>query len=227
MRVVTLNLRSGLSLSDPGDLTPLIELLSSLSADVICLQEIDRFLPRSHFRNQMALISKALGMRGRFFPSIPLSPMSFGLAILSRFPLMRHTSFFLPFSGEPRVLAKVVVLYEGKPCTLFNTHLGLNPDERLRQTRRIAQIISREKSPFLLCGDFNEIVSEPTMISLLDNSDLNEVRDPTYAPTFPAFDPKVRIDLMFCSSDLIFSSAFVSPVVVSDHFAFVADLEMK
>ena len=225
MRVVTLNLRSGLSLPDPGNLTPLIEFLSSLSADVICLQEVDRFLPRSRFRNQTASISKALGMQGRFFPSFPFSPFSFGLTTLSHLPFVGHRSYFLPFSNEPRVLAKSVILFEGKPCMIFNTHLGLKSDERNRQTRRISHIITPENSPFLLCGDFNEPVPAPAMASLPHK--FKEVRDFAYAPTFPAFDPKVRIDLMFCSSESTFSSAFVSPVVVSDHLAFVADLELK
>ncbi len=75
-RVVSANLLFGMSLTDGvSDLSRVCEALSGLHADVLAIQEVDRFQPRSANTDQTAEISAATGCTDfRFVPAIVGEP---------------------------------------------------------------------------------------------------------------------------------------------------------
>ncbi len=225
MRLVTLNFRSGLSLPSPADLSSAVEFFTSLNADVICLQEVDRCLPRSSWNDQTAEIARALAFKGHFFPALSCFGHGFGLAVLSRFPFHLRRRHLLPFRGEPRIFSEVwlTLPFDTAPIRVINLHLGLQPAVRVQQVRSLTRHLLRRPMRTLVCGDFNLTSSETVLKEFSTSAFLKEVRDPLYLPTFPAVGAVSRIDLIYHSSDFLVKSAFVSPRVISDHLAFIAD----
>jgi endonuclease/exonuclease/phosphatase family metal-dependent hydrolase len=76
VRLVTFNVFSGRSLAD-GRTDPdrLAAAVASLRADVLAVQEVDRFQPRSGLVDQAALVARAAGaVDGRFVPLVSGTP---------------------------------------------------------------------------------------------------------------------------------------------------------
>ena len=62
---------------------------------------------------------------------------------------------FLP-SLLRRVLTKEIVIIEGKEVSIYNTHIDyLSEIAKRRQLKKILKIISKDKNPIILTGDFN------------------------------------------------------------------------
>lgn len=76
VRLVTFNVFSGRSLADGGtDPARLAAAVTSLRADVLAVQEVDRFQPRSGGVDQAALVARAAGaVHGRFVPLVLGTP---------------------------------------------------------------------------------------------------------------------------------------------------------
>jgi endonuclease/exonuclease/phosphatase family metal-dependent hydrolase len=62
MRVVTWNLLHGIALTDPSQAPSLAEVAGSISADLIGLQEVDRYQIRSNNEHQTKIVADAMGL---------------------------------------------------------------------------------------------------------------------------------------------------------------------
>ena len=81
MRVATFNVKHGSNGVGRVDLRRLGAACAALSADVLAVQEVDRFARRTGFRDEMRIIARATGLeavfgeaarrRGRSAPSAP------------------------------------------------------------------------------------------------------------------------------------------------------------
>src|SRR3954449_7536208 len=108
VRLVTFNTHHGVGDDERHDLPRLAKLLASTDADVICLQEVDRYFGgRSEDVDQALLLSRALDMQLAWGPAIDeprhgREPKQYGNALLSRLPILISDVHPLPGSGEPR-----------------------------------------------------------------------------------------------------------------------------
>src|SRR5262249_52915731 len=114
--------------------------------------------------DQAREIAGRLEMGFHFHPAWQVEEESYGDAVLSRFPVRLVHAGRLPgkpgrLCPEPRGALWVAVAVDGHELNLINTHLGLNPRERLEQAEALlgpewlAHPDCRE--PVILCGDFN------------------------------------------------------------------------
>ena len=106
MRLATLNLLNGTSLSDRS-VTPgrLVEAVQALGADVVGLQEVDRYQPRSHGADLTRQVAEAMGApHWRFVPALVGTPggqwraatdedddcsaAAYGIGLVSRYPVL-------------------------------------------------------------------------------------------------------------------------------------------
>jgi endonuclease/exonuclease/phosphatase family metal-dependent hydrolase len=82
-----------------------------------------------------------------------------------------------------------------KRITVMNTHLGLDPLERLKQMNRIAEYVRAEPGqPRILCGDFNTLRNG---VAVKDLGQLFDYR--SSSRTFPARRPALQLDRIFAT----------------------------
>jgi endonuclease/exonuclease/phosphatase family metal-dependent hydrolase len=161
LRVVTFNIwnRSG-----PWDerFAALKSILARLAPDILGLQEV--IVTESGDRlDQGRLIAEALGYH-YVFGSSHGDGYSFGNAVLSRWPILRHRIFALPGGGEsePRTLLFSEIEAPFGPVPFFCTHLAWRLDEGLLRraqvveiAKRVAEMSPKSANPAILVGDFN------------------------------------------------------------------------
>ena len=154
--------------------------IRSLDPDFVGIQEVDMFTNRSRKIDTLAALASATGMPyALFVPTMEFDGGKYGIALLSRHPILEAETISLPFDGyEPRTAGCIRVLVDGEhPLWFVNTHLSYISDETRREqlselSVRLRELISADV-PAILSGDFN---TEERLSPLVDNafSDINE-----------------------------------------------------
>lgn len=164
MRVVTWNLwwRFG-----PWEARqePIARVLRSLDADVVCLQEV--FADPASGRDQAQEVAAVTGLevvRGRHGDGRPLS---FGNALLSRWPLRDAATVPLPTGDRSRRAAVVATVdAPSGPFTAASLHLTWQYHASVERERQlevvVAEVDARQRrlggdQPAILGGDFNAV----------------------------------------------------------------------
>ena len=226
IRVMTYNIRHGEGIDHKVDLDRIAGVIRAANPDVVCLQEVDRNLPRTNHMDQPALLADKLSMIVFFASNYPHDGGDYGTATLTRLPVVDHANLPLPRREgcEPRGCLRTTVQVGGQSVDILNTHLGLRPEERKAQAEAVAASV--RDTPTVLAGDMNEERGQATWTTLS-----GKFRDTgAKEPTFPADRPRIKIDFVFVSQgwDVLSSRVFSAPeaAVASDHLPFVADLCM-
>jgi len=162
VRVVTYNIHHGEGTDGRIDLERIATLLDGMNPDLVALQEVDRNTARTGGVDQFETLERLTGMRGAFGKAMDFDGGSYGVAILSRLPLLNPRSLPLPGAPdrEPRTdLTVDVEMRPGLPTLQFSTtHLDQGRDvaSRLAQARFInASVAPGDDQPAILAGDFN------------------------------------------------------------------------
>lgn len=227
LRVLTYNIRHGEGLDGRVALGRVAAVLAVCDPDLVALQEVDAFLPRSGFRHQARFLARLLGMRYVFGPTFRLARLAFfGNAVLSRLPVTGVRRYRLPGRGEPRGLLKVTVAGEATPVTFLATHLGLSSEARRVQVEKIAAVLREVAVPFILAGDFNCLPGATDLAPLFPLVADAAAGSDQPAPTFPAGDPQERIDYIFLSPHWRVRDIKVIESKASDHLPVLALLEL-
>ena len=79
-----------------SDIKRIADLIQNEKADVIALQEVDRYRWRSGYVDQAKELAELLGMDMRFAPSLIYTAGQYGNAILSRYPIEDSSYTLLP-----------------------------------------------------------------------------------------------------------------------------------
>jgi endonuclease/exonuclease/phosphatase family metal-dependent hydrolase len=224
LRLVSWNVRS---LRD--DAVLVASTLRDLDPDLVCLQEVPRFLGGSRALARLAS-SARLTVAVRQAPARPL-------AVLVRpgTPVGRTVS--VPLSRTPglhrRSFAAAEVTPPGSPPLVVGSfHLGLRADERLRHVPEIlAALDPLGRLPRILGGDVNETAAAPAWAALVDAGlvDAGAAED---VHTSSAVHPQRRIDAVFVSAEVTVVSCRPPEDVrrelprASDHLPLVCDLQI-
>ena len=160
---------------------------------------------------------------------------SFGIALLSRYPVTRWEIIRLPWIGagfplplpgagrgimireEPRVAIVAHLDMPTGPRVVVNTHLTYVPGWGRRQLRRLRDDLGRVDGPLALMGDLNMFGSQPSAIT--------GYRTLAVHRTFPGRSPRLQLDHILARGrwgDVLASRAVRLPV--SDHLALVVDV---
>lgn len=205
--------------------------------DFVCLQEVDRGVPRSRGHSQVDLLGDMLGLRHRtWFPNHRLrNGGEYGNAILSRFPLTetQNVDLTMPLRKRRSVLHARFRVRVGKAKTrtvhVFNLHLGLTGGERVKQLVRFLGSNPfhglHGRTPVILAGDFNDVWTNLGR-KILKPAGFHTVERP--AKTFPAWRPVRALDSIYVRGDVRLMGLATSRLQLakqaSDHLPLVADL---
>ncbi|WNQ12835.1 endonuclease/exonuclease/phosphatase family protein [Paenibacillus aurantius] len=155
LKIMTFNIHRAEGMDGRTDLGRIAEVIRRSGADVAALQEVDRYQPRSGWKDQIKLLARELGMQSAFAPSLNLRFLQYGNGLLSRFPILEQSFSFMPGLTERRSVLKVRLSVEGRELTVVNTHLGVAERERRKQVPLLMRSLEEVKGPAVLLGDFN------------------------------------------------------------------------
>jgi endonuclease/exonuclease/phosphatase family metal-dependent hydrolase len=220
LRVATFNVKHGDDGCGRIDLRRMGEACAGLSADVLAIQEVDRFASRTGFRDEMRLIARATGMEAVFGEAYRRRWRSYGNVLLARGSISDVAVIRLPrpSAGEPRVAILARADVNGLGLSVAATHLSFRRGEGLPQLEVILEALAKREGPRVLLGDLNlgpEAV-EPAVTAA------GYQLAPT-GPTFPAAGPRTRIDFVAVSGLEVVASSTPQPGV-SDHLPVVAEV---
>jgi len=156
IKVVSYNIQHGRGQDGMIDFNRTLTKLKNLDADILCIQEVERYSVRSGLDDQVDLIAKELGMNAIFYPSISIPGLNYGNAIFSKYPILN--SSYLPFSSQREnrsLIMAEVALNKKQSIYVMGTHLGLDKQEREVHISEIFDYISSLDKPIILAGDLN------------------------------------------------------------------------
>lgn len=219
LRIGTWNIRA--AQSAPVDM--LAAEIRAMQVDVLALQEVDVRTRRGGFVDEPVELATALGVNYVFAASIKWDEGHYGLAVLSRWPLVsveRHRLNSTP-EAEPRIVLDVTVCAAGRLLHLLNHHADRRTASRALGFADLRQIVKNQFGHgILVLGDLNEYPDAPGVRSLIDGGfvDLSADSPPTVGTG--------RVDYLLADPPLarIASTARVWTTDKSDHHAVLADL---
>lgn len=240
LRVVTYNVHSCIGMDGKLSARRIARVIARTQPDIVALQELDVGRARSGHENQAQTIAHYLTMEHHFHPAIHVQDEQYGDAILSHLPMRLVKAAPLPpapapgSKREPRGALWVTVDLAGTEIQVLNTHLGLWPGERLRQTE---ELLGRHwlgdprcQGPVILCGDFNATPGTAVCRILCERLDDAQVKLEAHRPrnTFSSTIPAARIDHIFIGGGIAVTGIDVPgsqlAKVASDHRPLVATL---
>ncbi len=229
VRVVSWNIRHGAGLDDRLDLPRTAAVLRALAPDVVGLQEVDQGVRRSGGVPQADSLGRLLGMASAFGAFMPYQGGEYGLAILSRHPIVRTHVIRLPDGNEPRVaLLADVALPGADTISVVNVHFDWVANDTLRhaQALTLTRVLDTLARPYVLLGDFNDEPGSRTLA--LFSSRAAEARKPAADRfTFSSSDPTKEIDFIFAapaSAWRVGAARVMHEPMASDHRPVVAVL---
>ncbi|MDQ3678617.1 MAG: endonuclease/exonuclease/phosphatase family protein [Actinomycetota bacterium] len=238
LTVMSYNIRQGRDVDGVLDLDRTAAVIRAQKPDLVALQEVGRhWSADSDFGDQAAELEGLLGMQSVFGANLDRDPpepgaprRQYGTAILSAWPLRGSESILLPRAStdnEQRGLLVLDIDLEGAPFRVHNTHLGVGADDRRLQVEAILAEADKAALPHVLLGDFNARPTAPELTPLFERfSDAWNVAGEGDGFTFPASEPKARIDYVLVSPQLRVSGVRVPALPGSDHLPLVAELAL-
>ncbi len=162
---MTYNIRHGLTTKNQGNLSRVSQLIQANKADVVALQEIDSVTVRSLGRNQTKQLAKATGLKSVYAKAVSEKRGSYGLAILSRYPIIASQIVQLPLpeDGAPRILLCAYIEFPNEKTVRFCT-AKLDPhssQNRTAQAAIITALLKESIQPVVWAGDFHSHTDDP------------------------------------------------------------------
>ncbi|OGD86203.1 hypothetical protein A2164_02015 [Candidatus Curtissbacteria bacterium RBG_13_35_7] len=243
IKVITYNIHSGQDAQNIYSLEAVIAVLRDVSADIICLQEVDKnWGERSNFEDQPEIISKALGMESVYSPSLdeenkdnPKRRRQYGELLLCRYPIKEKTLYkmyikddsAISYDGTNKTESRSAILakldVESKELWVINTHLDFaQQEERTRQVKKLEKIIKETSGALILCGDLNAGPDTEELMILT-----KYLKDSASGKNFisgPAINPG-RIDHILIRGVFVINVSMIN-AYASDHRPVVAELEV-
>lgn len=215
------------------DVAAIARVINQEKPDLVALQEVDVHTERSGKNlDQVREIARLTGMKSFFMKALDYQGGEYGIAVLSRYPIVDSAGYLLPrdpaIGGEDRAVASITVELPGKKKIIFaSTHLDLKEANRMSQAKALIGHFENSSIPMILGGDFNALASSP-VIELFDRH-FTRTCGNDCAPTIPVKNPNRTIDFIMYKPQANFkvlSTRVIDEQYASDHLPVVAEFEM-
>jgi len=224
LRVVTWNVHGC-----AAGLTPVVEELRRLDADVICLQEAEVGTTHTGGVDQADTIARQLGMHHYAAGSELTDGGGQCMAILYRHELCDPGDLD---AGTGRIYGVTAVIeWQGRSLHIASVHLTSThrrelkhavqtTGSRLEEATDLAHRAEEWSAGYIIAGDLNSFPGMPAYDALARRFP----RSATTQPTYPSSAPTVSIDQIFCSPGLHMEQPVVGDTMASDHLPVVAEI---
>ncbi len=228
LRILAYNTHHGEGMDGVLNLGRIAEVISAVEPDLVTLQEIDRQVERTGGVDQAGAYSALTGMEPLFGDFMEYQGGEYGMALLSRLPILDWTNHRLPPGAEPRsaLTARLRLPGTGREVVISGIHFYRTEEERLAQARSLMEALRDEEGIVILAGDFNSTPGSAVM-ELLE-TEWAVARKDGSPLTFPADGPVREIDFILVrpkSGFRIIEHRVLDEEVASDHRPILLVLE--
>lgn len=241
IKVMTYNIAAGAN-NFKVNLEKTAEAIKKVDPDIIGIQEVDRLTNRSGKVDQAKVLAELTGYNLVFGKTIDFDGGEYGIAILSKHPILNHYQINLPSSDEQRIalIANVDIPGFEVPITYINTHLDWheNPETRMSQIYAIDEHTLDIRGIKLLGGDFNDTLNS-NVIQHLNRYWTPVITEENDHRTWPAINPEVGLDYIFTNHAQVWEAKTYIPNKpkdmkkdgiewnkVSDHMPIITELTL-
>jgi len=196
LRILAYNTHHGEGLDGMLDLERIAEVIRSADPDVVALQEIDRQVERTGGVDQAQVYGEFTGLNPIFGDFMPYQGGHYGMALLSRHPVLEWENVRLPPGAEPRstLAARIQIPGSGQEIWVGGIHFYRTREERLAQARTTLDFFRGVREPVFLVGDFNSQPGGAVLTALEEAWNRPEKEGAPF--TFPADEPEREIDFI-------------------------------
>jgi endonuclease/exonuclease/phosphatase family metal-dependent hydrolase len=224
VRIINYNLHDAVNTEGRVDPEALAQVIEASGADVIGLQEVSRGWLIWGGMDMLSWLSQRLGMEYVWGPT---ADPQWGLAVFSRYPIVR--SELIPLPPDDILLLRGHILAEidvdGQILTVIDTHFSEKDDQDEVRAIQSSAILSTWNNlhATVIMGDLNARPDSLAVELLLEAGLIDISREigeqPTY--TYYAANPDHQIDYIFVTPDLGYSDFSIPQTTASDHLPLV------
>jgi endonuclease/exonuclease/phosphatase family metal-dependent hydrolase len=242
LRVLVYNIHAGKTAAGVDNLAGVADLVRTTRADVVLLQEVDRGTRRSGNVDQPATLAASTGYHAAFGSALDYDGGKYGVAILSRWPIVAETLIHLPVSPpqrraggsyEPRGALRVSLSTPFGELTVLNTHIDPSLDDRwrLQEIETVARLTTdaeRTEQLVVVGGDLNSTPESAVQEVMRRNGFRDSWSECGRGEglTYPDDAPAKRIDYLYLTGAMRCSAARVVETRVSDHRPLLVELSV-
>src|SRR5918911_408222 len=159
LRVMTYNIQHGAGTDQKLNLPRIAEVINREHPDLVGLQEVDRGVERTGRVDEIVELARLTGMDYAFAHNLNYQGGQYGVAVLSRFPILSidHRRYLNTREAARRGFVRVEVEVRGRRVSFVTTHLDWqHEDGRLYEARQLLDALATVPGPVVVTGDFNE-----------------------------------------------------------------------
>jgi len=231
LNVMSYNIHVGIGMDKKLDLARIAEVIRRQRVDLVGLQEVDRGVERTGRVDEIRELARLTGMDYAFAHNLDYQGGQYGVAVLSRFPILAidHRRYANRRERERRGFIRVEVEVGGRRLNFVTTHLDYQWLEgRLFETEQLLKALEDVRGPLLVVGDFNEEPPGGAYEMMLKAGFVDAwTQESGVGLTYPADKPTKRIDYVFhrgLGGD-VQATATVPDTLASDHRPVVVSLK--
>jgi endonuclease/exonuclease/phosphatase family metal-dependent hydrolase len=150
LRILTYNIQQGYSQSGQKDFESQLALIRQANVDIIGLEETDNARVAGGNSDVVRFMADRLAMYSYYGPTTVTG--TFGVALLSRYPIRDAQVFFMVSKGEQTAAIQAQIAVGGKSFNVLVTHLG-NGGPLIQQQQLLERLVG--KKDVIAVGDFN------------------------------------------------------------------------
>lgn len=218
-KAMTYNIHHGTTVVGNPSLESVLKTLKTENPDFIALQEVDKYNPRSGFKDQIKWLSEKLKMDYVFGSNINYGLTEYGNGILSKYPIVESGKVDLAFETEPRSMLWAKVKTDDGELYVTSIHLGLDKKMREEHFKIIEDFVNNldDNTPILLMGDFNVLPDNQIFSHFRSRitGKINHDEIPTYFKHEP-----IQIDYIF-GKNIKENTSYNIPSKASDHYPLI------
>lgn len=230
-RAMTFNIHHGEGLDGRFDLERIAAVILRTGADLVALQEVDKGVQRTAWRDLPAELAALTGMTCLFDKNLDFQGGQYGNAVLTRFPVRHWSNTHLRMlrPGEQRGVLAVVVEVHGRELLFLATHIDHRPDdsERVLNVAQFQEVLGGYGDlPILFGGDFNDRPGSRTYLGMASRfNDVWPLAGKGDGFTYSSAKPDRRIDYLWLSQGAPLQPvrAWIPYTEGSDHLPLVAE----
>jgi endonuclease/exonuclease/phosphatase family metal-dependent hydrolase len=234
IRVLTYNIHHGEGTDGLLDLARIAAIIKSAQPDLVALQEVDERTDRTGRIDELGELERLTGMHGTFGKAMPFSGGDYGVAVLSRWPMLGVDNHSLPSSPdrEPRTELTITTRpdEDGPVLRFTSTHFDQGRDEldRLAQAESVNERETRVAGPAILAGDMNAAADSEVMKTL--EREWTDTASSAAPPSLDSLIPRPRFQrdyVLFRPANAwrVIESKALDDRIASDHRPVLAVIE--